>query len=119
MSTAATVALYGESRLSRAIAAAEMVFTDLSPEEVAKVDQVHVLDFAEHFDLQRLQSTCFASGLLSEGEAQIMYHALGEVGSPDNGGWAAETTTAEKYAITQFAGLLARDMIIEKRGLAV
>lgn len=114
--SATTVLLYGESRLSRAIAATQAVFDGLSPEQVAKADQAHAIDFQEHFDLQRLQSTCFASGLLSEGEALTMYHALGELGAPENGGWAAETTPAEKYAITVFAGLLARDM---QQGLAV
>jgi hypothetical protein len=105
------------NRLARAIEASRETFAKLPPEKVASTDAILALDFQEHFDMQRLQSTAHVMGLLSADEALVMYAALGELGSADNGYWAAGVDTPTKYACTRFAELLAPD-IIKAGGLA-
>jgi hypothetical protein len=70
------------------------------------LDETLAVSFDEHFQFQQLQARAHAMGNLSTDEAQIIYVALGEVGSPDNGGWAAGTTLATKVVVTQLMGEL-------------
>ena len=72
----------------------------LPAEKVASVDATLALDFDEHFHYQQTQARAHVSGKLTAEEAQIIYAALGEVGSGSNGGWAAGVDTATKYAVT-------------------
>jgi hypothetical protein len=69
------------------------------------------VSFDEHFKFQQLQSQAHAMQNLTTDEAQIVYIALGEVGSPGNGGWAAGTSLATKVVVTQLMGeLLAKKL---------
>ena len=106
------------SRLSKAVKLCSVTFEQKTPDQLARIDAALALDFEEHFAMQRLQSSAFAAGLLSYPEAQIFYVALGELGSDSNGGWAAGTDTATKYACTRFAELLIPDLM-KAGGLAV
>jgi len=62
--------------------------------------------FGEHFAYQNAQARAHVSGKLSTDEAQIIYIALGEVGSQDNGGWASGTDLATKVVVTLTIGQL-------------
>jgi hypothetical protein len=106
------------SRLSRAVEVTRLSLEKLSDEQRARTDAALAIDFEEHFAMQRLQSSAFACELLSADEAMIFYIALGEVGSDANGGWAADTDTATKYACSRFAELLIPD-VLKAGGLAV
>jgi hypothetical protein len=64
------------------------------------------VDFADHFAYQEEQARAHASGLLSVDEAQIVYAALGEVGSDANGGWSVSTDLATKGTVTKLIGEL-------------
>lgn len=67
--------------------------------------------FDEHFRFQELQAQAHVMQNLSTDEAQVVYIALGEVGSPSNGGWAADTSLATKVVVTQLMGeLLAKKL---------
>ena len=78
----------------------------LSSEELAKLDGEMAVSFEEHFRYQQSQAEAHASGKLSTDEAQIVYVALGEVGSSKNGGWAAGTDVFTKVAVTMLMGEL-------------
>lgn len=71
-----------------------------TPEKVAEFDKKQDISFQEHYAYQNAQSVAHATGLLTLDEAQIIYQALGEVGSEKNGGWAKGTDLATKVAVT-------------------
>jgi hypothetical protein len=64
------------------------------------------LDFEEHFQYQETQARAHVMEKLSADEAQVIYSALGEVGSSTNGGWARDTDLATKIIVTQIIGEL-------------
>jgi hypothetical protein len=64
------------------------------------------LTFSEHAAYQNAQAQAHAGGILNTEEAQIVYLALGEVGSTKNGGWAASVDYPVKVAITKLVGEL-------------
>jgi hypothetical protein len=87
----------------------------LDPADLAKLDRDMEVEFTEHFAYQQAQARAHASGLITTDEARLIYVALGEVGSPSNGGWAAETTTAEKVVVTMLMGELIGRQVREAR----
>ena len=64
------------------------------------------IDFLDHASYQGAQSSAFASGRLSEQDAQAAYSALGEIYNESNGGWAQGTTLACKITVTQLVAEL-------------
>jgi hypothetical protein len=66
------------------------------------------VEFDEHFAFQQAQARAHVEQRLTTDEAQVVYVALGEVGSQSNGGWAAGTDTATKVAVTLAMGELLR-----------
>ena len=74
--------------------------------KVAGLDANLALDSGEHFEYQQTQARAHAEQVLSTDAAQLVYRALGEIGSPANGGWAAGTDTATKAVVTQLIGEL-------------
>jgi hypothetical protein len=99
------------NRIETAIARVRETFATLPADKVESVDTSLALDFGEHFEYQEVQARAHVSGKLSTDEAQIVYAALGEVGSASNGGWAAGTDTATKYAVTLVIGELLKARI--------
>lgn len=53
----------------------------------------------DHFEYQNTQAWAHATGLISAGEAQTIYMALGEVPAAD--GWASGTDLATKVVVTE------------------
>lgn len=98
------------NRVTQSIELVREKFTTLPAETISTVDGTLALDFDEHFQYQEIQARAHASGQLSTDEALIIYAALGEVGSPSNGGWSADVDTATKLAIT-----LAIQKLLEQR----
>jgi hypothetical protein len=99
------------NRLSKAIETVQGQIDERLDEAGAKaLGDTLAVTFEEHFQYQQLQARAHVMGNLTTDEAQIVYVALGEVGSPENGGWAAETTLATKVVVTQLMGEL-----LEKR----
>lgn len=94
------------NRITRAISKTRAKLDTLDPAKVAEVDASLALDAGEHFAYQEQQARAHAAGILRTDEAQVAYIALGEVGSADNGGWADDTDTATKYAVTVLIGEL-------------
>jgi hypothetical protein len=88
------------NRVQHSIEIAREHLTGCTPEQIARTDETLALDFNEHFSYQEIQARAHVSGKLSTEEAQIIYAALGEVGSSANGGWSAGVDTATKYAVT-------------------
>lgn len=89
------------NRLAARIREVRERLVTLSPEQRDKLDHNLDLDPGEHFAYQQQQSRAHAMGTISADEAQIMYVALGEVGSRKNGGWASGTDLATKIVVTQ------------------
>ena len=87
------------TRVARLAAKARQRLQELSPEAVQKIDASLDIDFEEHFRLQTIKSRWHVEERLTDEDAQAIYIALGEVGSSENGGWAAEADTATKYAV--------------------
>jgi hypothetical protein len=97
------------NRVSAAIAKVRIKYDALDSEAQTALDANMAVEFDEHFAFQQAQAHAHAAGKLTTDEAQIVYRALGEVGSPDNGGWAARTDAPTKVAVTLLMGeLLAR-----------
>lgn len=88
----------------------------ITDEDIAKADKASDVTFTEHIAYQDTQAWAHASGLISYQEAQIIYQALGEVGSESNGGWAEGTDTATKVTVTKVIGELLGMKIKQKRG---
>jgi hypothetical protein len=78
----------------------------LDAETRAKLDRDMAIKFDEHFAFQECQARNHAMGRLSTEDAQLIYVALGEVGSASNGGWAPRTDTATKVLVTLAIGEL-------------
>lgn len=97
--------LTGE-RLTQAIDQSREKIAAADPEQMKSLDKTMAVDFEEHFKFQELQAFFHASGRLDINAAQIIYNALGEVGSPDNGGWTHGTDLATKVVVTQLMGEL-------------
>jgi hypothetical protein len=98
--------MLGPNRVSRAIDVAREAVSKLNAVAASELDTTLALDFDEHFAYQQAQARAHAEGVLTTDEAQIVYVALGEVGSPSNGGWATGTDTATKAVVTQLIGQL-------------
>jgi hypothetical protein len=98
--------------MNRVLAAVNQVrerYDALDADAQAELDATMAVAFDEHFAYQQQQARAHASGTLTTDEAQVVYVALGEVGSTANGGWAAGTDTPTKVAVTMLMGeLLAR-----------
>ena len=88
------------NRIAAAIERIQAKLDTLEPDAVAALDANMAVEFDEHFAFQTAQARAHVEQKLTTDEALIIYRALGEVGSPDNGGWAAGTTTATKVACT-------------------
>ncbi len=76
----------------------------LKPEECfpgGALEKGSALDSEEHAWYQGVQSRARASEILSLEEALTIYSALGEVWTPENGGWAPHVDLALKVSITQ------------------
>jgi hypothetical protein len=110
-------ALTGE-RLSNMIAQSREKCKALDPGKLADIDKTLDLTFDEHFKFQELQAQNHAGGILTTEAAQIVYAALGEVGSPGNGGWTAGVDTATKFIVTQLMGELLK-LDLKRRGVKV
>lgn len=80
----------------------------IDAESLTSLQATLAVDFTEHFAYQDAQAWAHVSGIISTDEAQTIYVALGEVGSPDNGGWAAGTDLATKVVITEVVGSILR-----------
>lgn len=96
------------NRVARAI---EIARTQIDPQKLADLEPKLAIDFGEHFAYQQWQAEAHVMGKLSTDEAQIVYAALGEVGSDSNGGWAKGTDAATKLAVTQLMAKFAKDKI--------
>lgn len=97
------------TRFDRPLALMREKVDALEDEKRAALDETLALTFEEHFTFQQVQARAHAEGVITTDEAHLVYVALGEVGSPANGGWADETDTALKALVTQVVGeLLAR-----------
>ena len=96
------------NRIADAVERVRVKLADLEPDAVAKLDADMAVEFDEHFAFQNAQARAHVEQRLSTEEAQVVYVALGEVGSAANGGWAADTDTATKVAVTLAMGELLR-----------
>jgi hypothetical protein len=97
------------NRVAAAIARVQERLDGLDEAKRTKLDADMAVGFEEHFAYQQAQAHAHLIGKLRTDEAQIVYAALGEVGSDNNGGWASGTGTATKVAVTMLMGeLLAR-----------
>lgn len=76
-----------------------------------QLDKNLAVDFSEHFQYQQLQAEAHAMQLLSPEAAMIVYNALGEVGSDENGGWASGTDLPTKVVVTQLMAELLKKKI--------
>lgn len=106
--------MFEPNRLSRAIEVTRKAIEALPAEKREAMDKTLALSFREHFDYQQLQARAHVTGDLTTDEAQIVYVALGEYGSVENGGWASGTDTATKYAVT----LLVQHLLEERMSRA-
>jgi hypothetical protein len=93
-------------RLTDAIVAARVKIDALDPAKAADPDTAMALTFEDHFSFQELQARAHVEQQLSTDAAQLIYVALGEVGSDANGGWSASADTATKVVVTQLMGEL-------------
>jgi len=75
--------------------------TPLTDADIERAEAATHIDSAEHNAYQNVQAWGHASGYISEAEAQVIYIALGDVGSQANGGWRAGTDLATKLVVIQ------------------
>lgn len=94
------------NRVLNAIDAARVALTGVPAPQAADLDAAMAVTFTEHYAFQDAQARAHASAKLTTDEAQIIYGALGEVGSVANGGWAAGTDLATKVTVTRLMGEL-------------
>ena len=85
----------------------------LTEEKRKGLDENCAISFDDHFAYQNAQARAHAMGLLTPDEAQIVYRALGEVGSDTNGGWANETDTTTKVVVTRLIGELLEKQLVK------
>lgn len=78
----------------------------IDPADLPGLEATLAVTFQEHFAYQNAQARAHATGVLTTEEAQVVYVALGEVGDPANGGWAADTDLATKVVVTNLMGQL-------------
>lgn len=101
-----------ETRLSRMIDDARERLQgagDLTTAQLREAEDNLAITGEDHFQYQQIQAEAHARGWLDRDEALVVYAALGETGSPDNGGWAPEADLATKYVVSSLiAKLLAR-----------
>lgn len=95
-----------QNRLTKAVAELRERAAKLSDEDRAKLGRDMAVTFEEHFAYQQAQARAHATGRITADEAQVIYIALGEVGSTTNGGWAADTDLPTKVAVTLAMGEL-------------
>jgi hypothetical protein len=93
-------------RLTAAIEAVRVKLAAIGPVKAADLDTAMALTFEDHFSFQELQARAHVEQQLSTDAAQLIYVALGEVGSDANGGWSASADTATKVVVTQLMGEL-------------
>ena len=103
------------NRVAIAIERARPLLAEKTEEERTALHAALALDFQEHFEFQEMQARAHVTEQLTVDEALIIYAALGEVGSPSNGGWAAETDLATKVVVTQLMLVLMERRIQEAR----
>lgn len=94
------------AKMSSMIATVRTKCKALDEETRTNLDNNLAVDFGEHFQYQQMQAEAHAMGLLTPEAAMIVYRALGEIGSDDNGGWSAETDLPTKIVVTQLMGEL-------------
>lgn len=92
------------NRLTRAIDDIRGRCDALTADGRESLDREMDVTFEEHFAYQDAQARAHLNGRLTTDEASIIYCALGEVGDPGNGGWAARTDLATKVAVTLVIG---------------
>lgn len=90
-----------DNRIGKAIDATRAKLEELNAVARDELDAAMAVDFEEHFAYQELQARSHLEGTLTTDEATIVYVALGEVGSPSNGGWASGTDLATKVVVTR------------------
>lgn len=94
-------------RMNMMLAQIRVKYEALDEEKQVALDKDMDVDSSDHFQYQQMQAEMHASGVLEPDAAMIVYRSLGEVGSPDNGGWAKDTDTPTKVLVTQLIGELA------------
>lgn len=97
-----------DNRLTAAISKIRVKAEALSEAEREGLNSEMDVTFEEHFAYQQAQARAHTMGKITTDEAQVIYIALGEVGSASNGGWAAETDLPTKVAVTLAMGELLR-----------
>jgi hypothetical protein len=105
-----------ENRLTRAIEAARAKIDALDGRARDRLEAATVLEGDDHFQYQQVQAQAHAAGTIPTDEAQVIYVALGEVGSAENGGWARGTDLATKVVVTQAVAELLQLQIKRRRG---
>lgn len=91
------------NRLATSIDRVQARIDETLDEDAAdKLEGEMAIDFEQHFKFQELQAAAHASGKITTDEAQIVYKALGEVMSSENGGWQPGVKLAKKVSITMF-----------------
>ena len=103
-----------KDRLVAMIAEVAGKIAALPAAKAADLDEGMAVTFDDHFRFQSMQAEAHAGGILATDAAQVVYVALGEVGSASNGGWAARTDTATKVVVTQLMG----ELLAQKLGRA-
>lgn len=74
----------------------------ISDEEVAALERTADITPMEAFAFQNAQARAHAMGVLNEGEALIVYEAIGEAAT----GWREGVSLARKLTITNLMGTL-------------
>ncbi len=88
------------NRVLKALEKVEARMIELSRGQVEDLDATMSITFEEHFEMQNTQAWAFASGIITQDEANVFYAAFGEVWSEGNGGWTPITDTATKCTLT-------------------
>lgn len=91
--------MLNESILSRHLPLIRERIATLSDEEREEFEAEMAVTPAEHFAFQNAQARAHAAGRIPTETAQLIYAALGEVGSTKNGGWASDTDLATKVVV--------------------
>lgn len=99
------------NRVQAAIDRTREKIKTVDAQALTDLDKALAVDFDDHFQYQEIQAQAHAEEKLTTEEAQIIYIALGEVGSASNGGWATGADLATKSVVTTLMGhLLAERM---------
>lgn len=99
------------AKLSSMIASVRVKCDALDSDTYEQLDKNLAVDFDEHFQYQQLQAEAHAMQLLSPEAAMIVYNALGEIGSDENGGWASGTDLPTKVVVTQLMAELLKKKV--------